>query len=115
MKLIIAGSRSISEHGELARAVQNTKLKINKILVGNAKGVDTLAENYAAVMKIPCDVIEAPWDKYGRPAGHIRNEQLTDQADALLVVWDGKSTGTLSLITMMNKKNKPVFLHLVNQ
>lgn len=113
MNLIIAGSRNINEHGELARAVQNTKLKITKILIGNAKGVDALAENYAAIMKIPCDIIDAPWDKYGKPAGNIRNEKLTDQADALLVVWDGKSDGTRSLIAMMNKKNKPVFLHLI--
>jgi YspA, cpYpsA-related SLOG family len=112
MKLIITGSRSITEHGELARAVAATKIKPTRIIIGNAKGVDTLAENYAAMMKIPCDIVEAPWNKYGKPAGTIRNDEITDQADALLAVWDGKSEGTLSLIRMMNSKQKPVFVHI---
>lgn len=114
MILIIAGSRRINNHGEVARAVRNTGLKISKILIGNAKGVDTVAENYAATSQIPVEIMDAPWDKYGKPAGTIRNDRMTDAADALLAIWDGKSDGTLGLIKLMNKKNKPVFVHLVD-
>jgi len=113
MKLIVAGSRSITHHGTLARAIESTKIKPTKIIIGNAKGVDTLAENYAAIKEIPCEIVDAPWDLYGRPAGHVRNERITNDADALLAIWDGQSNGTKELITMMNKKNKTVFLYLV--
>lgn len=115
MKLIIAGSRSITNHGTLARAIDSTKIKPTKIIIGNAKGVDTLAENYAAIKEIPCEIIDAPWDLYGRPAGAVRNDRITNEADALLAIWDGQSSGTKELIKMMNKKNKMVFLYLVEQ
>lgn len=112
MKLIIAGSRTITSHGALARAIEATKIKPTKIIIGNAKGVDTLAENYAAIKEIPCEIVDAPWDQYGRPAGQIRNERITNEADALLAIWDGKSSGTKELIKLMNQKNKTVFLYL---
>lgn len=115
MKLIIAGSRGITNHGTLARSIEAIGTKPTKIIIGNAKGVDAIAENYAAIKEIPCEVIDAPWDQYGRPAGQIRNDRITNEADALLAIWDGQSSGTRTLITMMNKKNKPVFLHLVDQ
>ena len=115
MKLIIAGSRGINNHGTLARSIEAIGTKPTKIIIGNAKGVDAIAENYAAIKEIPCDIVDAPWDQYGRPAGTIRNERITNEADALLAIWDGQSSGTRELIRMMNKKNKPVFLHLVDQ
>ena len=45
----------------------------------------------------------ADWDKYGKAAGFIRNEQMAQNADALVVFWDGKSRGTKNMIELAAK------------
>jgi hypothetical protein len=114
MKVIIAGSRNINIPGPVGRAIEASKLNIKEIIIGNARGVDTLAENYAGRKELPVKLFPAEYDKYGKPAGAIRNQQMAEYADALIVIWDGQSSGTKSLIKMMNKLNKPVHLYLVD-
>lgn len=114
MKVIVAGSRDINQPGAVGRAIQSAPYQISEIVSGNARGVDTLAENWAALKEIPTKIFPADWDKYGKPAGAIRNAQMAEYADALIAVWDGKSAGTKMMIQMMNKAGKPVHLYLVD-
>ena len=113
MKVIVAGSRNIENKAEVARAIESTKLKITEVVIGNARGVDAIAENYANIIHANIKVFPAETEKYGKPAGHIRNEQMTKYADALVAIWDGQSTGTRDMIRAMNKEGKPVYLYLV--
>lgn len=115
MKVIIAGSRDVNSPGAVGRAILSAPFHITEIVSGNARGVDTLAENYAGRKGIPTKLFPADWDKYGKPAGAIRNAQMAEYADALIAVWDGKSKGTRMMIEMMNKANKPVVLYLVKE
>lgn len=53
---------------------------------GKAKGADSLGEKYAKewgakVLEFPAD-----WDKYGKRAGPIRNQQMLDEGKPDLVV-----------------------------
>lgn len=114
MKVIIAGSRDIVDRGAVGRAILNFPFEITEIVSGNARGVDTIAESIAATKGYPVKLFSADWDKYGKPAGAIRNKQMADYADALIAVWDGQSRGTKNMIETMNKANKPVLLYLVN-
>ena len=113
MKVIIAGSRNISDHGAVGRAIESSRFQITEVVSGNARGVDAIAENYAGRKEIPVKLFPADWDKYGKPAGAIRNKQMADYADALIAVWDGQSSGTRMMIETMNKVGKPVHLWLV--
>ena len=115
MKVIVAGSRTINDTAEVAKAIEGSNIKITEIISGNARGVDTLAENYASMKHIPFTVFPADWDKYGKPAGVIRNEQMAKHADALIAIWDGQSSGTKDMIKKMNKLGKPVFLYMVEK
>lgn len=115
MKVIVAGSRNINDHGAVARAIESSNFKITEMVSGNARGVDTVAENYAARKEIPIKLFPADWEKYGKPAGAIRNEQMAKYADALIAIWDGDSSGTRMMIEMMNKVGKPVHLWLVKR
>jgi glycerophosphoryl diester phosphodiesterase len=114
MKVIVAGSRTINDTAEVSKAIENAKIKITEIISGNARGVDTLAENYASMKHIQFTAFPADWDKYGKPAGAIRNDQMAKQADALIAIWDGVSSGTKDMIKKMNKLGKPVFIYLVD-
>lgn len=115
MKIIVAGSRDIGDRGAVARAIKSSPFNITEILSGNARGVDTIAENYAFYESIPVKLFPADWDKYGKPAGAIRNRQMGEQADGLIAVWDGESKGTRNMIEIMNELGKPVHLYLVKR
>ena len=79
-----------------------------------ATGVDTLGRNWAIDNAI--NVIEKPanWLKYGRKAGHIRNEEMAKISDALLLFWDGKSRGSRDMLKLaFEYKLKPIIVYLI--
>lgn len=110
-KLIIAGGRDFDDYTLLKKALSKLP-KPDEIICGKARGADTLGEDYAMDQEITIVKFPADWDRYGKAAGHIRNRRMADYADILLVFWDGKSTGTKSMIEKMNRQFKPVILYL---
>lgn len=113
MKTIIAGGRDFTDYELLKKQVNHYRFYkglITEIVSGCAKGADYLGEQYALENGIPLKYFPADWDTHGRAAGPIRNKQMADYADALIVVWDGSSRGTKNMIDNMHKLNKPVFI-----
>lgn len=68
------------------------------IICGQARGADTLGEQYAKTHKYPVQYFPANWERYGKTAGYIRNTEMAMSADALVAFWDGKSHGTKHMI-----------------
>lgn len=119
MKLIVAGSRSITDTNAVFEILDReiaTRLQLSttnhsvRILHGGARGVDRIAGQYAATRNYPVTEFPADWEKYGRSAGPIRNREMVNQADALLAIWDGASPGTRNMIKTMNLLEKPVWV-----
>ena len=90
MKLLIAGSRGI-ENFDLSKYIEKD---IDTILSGGAKGIDTLAEEYADKMRLSKIILRPRYDLYGKAAPIKRNEELVNMADKILIIWDGASKGT---------------------
>jgi predicted Rossmann fold nucleotide-binding protein DprA/Smf involved in DNA uptake len=53
--VIVAGSRTIKQYDLVDFHIQNSKLNVNKIISGGAKGVDSLAIDYAEKNNINYD------------------------------------------------------------
>jgi len=67
-----------------------------RFLHGDALGADRIiASRLAAGGRHEVIAVPADWAAHGRHAGWLRNEQLIDQADAYIAIWDGVSAGTL--------------------
>lgn len=113
MRIIIAGSREISDRVTVVKAVRSSPFDITTVLVGKARGVDSIAEGLAHVLGYEIEEYPADWKQYGKPAGMIRNRQMGEAADGLIAVWDGASPGTRGMIQIMNELEKPVHLYLV--
>ena len=90
MKLLIAGSRSI-EQFDLSKYITPD---VDTILSGGAKGIDTLAEEYADRHKLSKIILRPRYDRFGKAAPLRRNEELVQLADRVLIIWDGHSKGT---------------------
>lgn len=98
MRVIIAGSRGITSYQTVLDCIKASGMTITEAVSGAARGVDKLGELWAKQNKVPIKSFPADWDKLGRKAGHIRNEQMAKYATALIAIWDGKSPGTGSMI-----------------
>lgn len=111
MKVIIAGSRTITEMSVLQQAIAAAGFDITEVISGGAKGVDELGNEWARQNKLRYRIFWALWKTHGRAAGPIRNQEMADFADALIAVWDGRSRGTADMIRRAQAKGLPVYVH----
>ena len=111
MKTIIAGSRTCHSYQVVKAAVDQCGFEITEILSGNARGVDHLGEMIGYHRGIPVKRFPADWKTHGKAAGAIRNLQMSEEADALIAVWDGKSRGTKHMIDTAYKKGLLVYVY----
>ena len=86
MKTIIAGSRGITDYSVVKQAIAESKYEITEIVSGGARGVDILGERYARESNIPIKRFLPDWDKFGKKAGILRNQDMGNYADALIAV-----------------------------
>lgn len=110
MKMIIAGSRTLNPKiKEIADIVYAYRIAITEIVSGTAAGVDRCGEAYAKAAGQPVKRFPADWETHGKAAGHLRNRQMAEYADALLLIWDGSSKGSANMKKEMQKLGKPVY------
>ena len=108
MRVIIAGSRTITDAALVEKAVKESGFEITEVVSGCASGVDTLAISYGFEHNIPVKKFPADWKKYSKAAGMIRNKQMGDYTLAsgvggLIALWDGTSRGTKGMIEIAKK------------
>jgi hypothetical protein len=112
MKLAIVGSRNFTDYKRLSRIVDKVKGQITLIVSGGARGADTLGERYAKERAIPYLIFPANWDKYGKKAGVLRNQDIVDNADVMIAFLVPESKGTRDSIKKARVKGIPT--HIVN-
>ena len=108
MKLAIVGSRGITSRRLLDNAMSEYDEPITEIVSGGARGVDTMAEDWAVDNDVDTVIFPADWETHGKSAGYKRNVQIVEYADAVLALWDGKSKGTKHTIDIARRRDKPV-------
>lgn len=113
MRVIIAGSRNITDPQQVAHSVIMSSFKITEVVSGCARGVDTLGEEFAATLNIPVKKFPADWNTWGKAAGFKRNQEMADYADALIAIWDGESRGTMDMIEKAKEKGLKIFVDIV--
>lgn len=111
MRTIIAGSRSITNPAVIVEAIAASGFQITEVVSGTAIGVDRLGEQWASRHDIPVIRFPPDWNKYGRAAGFIRNNEMAHYAQALIAVWDGSSHGTHHMINAARERNLRVFVY----
>lgn len=104
MKVIIAGSRTISDRELVEAAIKASGFEITEVVCGMARGVDTVGLNWARDNNIPVKAFPADWEKYGRAAGPIRNKQMAEYAEALIAIMAPNSRGTKNMIETAIKR-----------
>lgn len=107
-KWIVAGSRTFQNYQLLCKELDKIKEQIDEIVCGEARGADTLGRTYAYNNDILIKSYPADWERYGKSAGFVRNEEMAAYADKAIIFWDGKSVGSKDMINKMEKLGKEV-------
>ena len=105
-RVIIAGGRDFCDYALLEQSMDRllSNIEDNIVVVcGMARGADSLGEQYAKARGFQVCYFPAEWDKYGKSAGYKRNEQMAQNADALVAFWDRQSRGTKHMINIANR------------
>lgn len=113
MRTIIAGSRTIINYQELLFAIASAGWKPTVVVSGCAKGADLLGEVWANSYQVPILRFPADWETNGKYAGILRNVQMAENAEALIALWDGVSTGTRHMIETAHEHGLQVFVRKV--
>jgi hypothetical protein len=119
MRVIIAGGRDFDDYGKAHEALYRLFLAGRKpgvmpdleIVGGGARGADELGKIFAEDWDFPYKEFCADWDKHGKSAGAIRNEQMAKYADMLVAFWDGESPGTKHMIQTALEYGLEVHVH----
>ena len=101
MKIAIVGSRSVAKVDVVPYVLDG-----DEIVSGGAMGVDRCAAAYAREHGIKLTEFLPEYKRYGRAAPIVRNQEIVDYADKIIVFGDGASKGTLSVIKYAQKNGK---------
>ena len=80
MRVLVCGTRNFSDE-KVIRDVMRRLPEESVIIEGGAKGADSIAKKIGGERGMEVLEFAADWDKKGRAAGIIRNQQMLDEGD----------------------------------
>jgi hypothetical protein len=117
VKVAISGSRGFADIDLVERVVDRLIVRRDHILVGDApSGVDRMVAEYVSFREddvLDWDQYPADWDTYGNLAGHLRNEWMVHDADALIAIFapGPRTPGTSNAVLNAKRKGIPVVIY----
>lgn len=114
--LAIIGSRNFTDYERLCEVMVTFFLDsrhgygIKEIISGAAVGADSLGAKWAREHGVRLTEFKPDWDKYGKAAGPIRNEEIVKYADCVLACWLNDSKGTASSLSIAKRLKKPIIV-----
>jgi len=105
MKTIIAGGRDYRFTKEDTLCLDDMADYITEVVCGMARGADTQGRLWAERMGIPVKEFPANWNRFGRGAGMIRNREMAEYADMVILFDGGRGTQNMFDVATKQKLN----------
>lgn len=103
MRIGIIGSRGFDNYQMVCDEMNSIAEQVDLIVSGGARGADTLGERWAKENNKETLIFKPDWNKWGKRAGFIRNEDIVKNSDLVIAFWDNVSRGTKSSIDLCGK------------
>ncbi len=110
-RLLVVGSRKITDI-DISKYIPKD---VDTIISGGAKGIDTLAEQYADKHRLSKVIIRPDYSLPKKAAPLFRNQSMVILCSSVLAIWDGKSRGTKHTIDYAKKLKKDVTVININE
>lgn len=115
MRTIIAGTRKIADEQLVFSILNAVEFKITEVVCGCAAGVDSIGKAWAESKGIAYKDFPADWLRDGKlTAGFVRNQRMADYADALVLIWDGESSGSADMLRRAKKARLRICQYNIN-
>ena len=111
--VLICGSRGINQLN-ISRYIKNID-KIQKIVHGGCRGVDTIADSWAKANNLETVIYKPNYKVYGKRAPLVRDEEMAEFCDVIICFWDGKSRGSKYTCDYGRKIGRKVIVHLIQE
>lgn len=110
MRMLVCGGRDFRDYdrmdAELARIIEPYHHRGDwppVVISGGARGADSLAHDWAYRNSFEFLEFPADWEKHGKAAGPIRNQQMIDEAAPDVVVAFPGGRGTADMVRRAKK------------
>lgn len=107
MKVLVCGGRDFNDYDLLVDTLIGLlgqyEIKDVIFISGRASGADKLGERFAKANNCELLVFPADWNKFGKAAGFIRNQQMLDEGKPDLVVALPGGRGTADMVRRAKK------------
>ncbi|KKN05312.1 hypothetical protein LCGC14_1088550 [marine sediment metagenome] len=105
MRILVCGSRIWKDREGIKVNLASYAAHDPVVIHGGARGADTIAGEVAKELGFEVEVFPADWNKHGKTAGFIRNQQMLDEGkpDRLLAFHLNNSRGTQDMIDRAQK------------
>jgi UDP-N-acetylmuramoylalanine-D-glutamate ligase len=114
-RVLVCGGRDYSDREAVARALlpyrprkPATEVSDTILILGGATGADAIAEEWADVWGVRKRVFPANWQKHGRAAGPLRNQQMLDEGRPDIVIAFPGGRGTADMVRRARAAGVPV-------
>lgn len=110
-RVLIAGGRSFSDYPRLRAALDTllaNRLPDVQILTGGGPGVPMLAASYAAAIRLAVAALVPDFLRFPVDAVERRDAFIVAEADAVVVVWDGRDPAVARVLKLAERKGIPV-------
>lgn len=111
MRILVCGGRDYQDVNRIASVLSEYSDKDVTIIHGGARGADTLAGEWAMRFAKDVVVFKADWDKYGKAAGAIRNQQMLDEGKPDMVIAFPGGRGTADMVRRAKNTNIPTHVY----
>jgi hypothetical protein len=105
-RVLVCGGRDYKDRDCVFRTLDilhRTGAGISCIIAGGARGADTFAEQWADERGVPKAIYHAEWVKYGRRAGHLRNQRMMDEGKPDMTLAFPGGVGTADMVHITKK------------
>lgn len=113
MKVVITGTRNITDYSLVEQTVKDSNYKITEINCGDQQGTDELAQQYAKKKRKKINVFVPDWKTYGRNARDISDAEMVKDADAVFLFWDGIDAGCKVVYREATAKRIPIVSKII--
>jgi hypothetical protein len=132
--VFIGGSRHLSRlNASIRERLDNIVERSLNVLIGDANGADRAVQQYLqdrGYRKVhvfcvegrcrnnvggwPVEEVPVPKGLRGAELYTVKDRAMTDRSECGLMLWDGKSSGTLANIVRLIEQQKPVVVYQAN-
>ena len=112
-KVVVAGGRDYNDKKRVFKLLDKLyeDMPDIEIVCGMPNGADALGYDWATSRNVKCHEFPANWNKYKKRAGYLRNREMAEFSDYVVVFWDGKSRGTKMMIDLAEEFGLPTAIY----